>query len=509
MPDTPEKPDATDQPTPSTSAVPESGGSADTPKEADGANGAKEESNDAGPKKRGSKSRKKAPAKLEVPADEALSNETVSDEKDEPSVTGVAPSVSEPEAKTDAEASEPEHPSKPEDDDTSAARETLSSGTPPPPAASKKTGRGWMGIAGLAVVLLGGGAAYFTYPWGGALNPAGDPAVLAAISDKVSALDARVRKLETAVPAGTTDTAAVSDLQSKLATLEKELAELAARPTLPAQPEATGEDPATPAPSEAADPRLAAALDMVASLEARVDQLDAGGTDVLQQRLGAIETLIADTDAAGRLDSVEGTLSDAAKQGDVASLESRITALESGNDAQLMRAASLAMAAANLSRAATGSDPFQHELTVIRALAPNQAQLNALSAHAKTGLPTVASLRAEFPAFGRAAIRADRLAGATGWWESLLANLQSMITVRNTEETDGDTTIDLVGRMENYLLDGQLTAALTTADRLSPAAQEAMASWLAQAKPRAELQAAIADLNESVLAAIAASGGGD
>ena len=503
MPDTPEKPDATENSTPPSSAVPQAGGSSDASEETDGV----EDTKESGAKKRPSKSRKKAPAKLEVATEDTSSSDPA------PDGDSAAPESTDPSLEPDQNIDKIEPPTDtetppPPDGDistTSAAPDSLAADSLPPPV--KKSGRGWMGVVGLAVLLLGGGAAYLTYPWGGVLTPGSDPAALSAISDKVSALETRVRKLESASPAEPSDSAAVSDLQSKLAELEQQLADLAARPAVPVQPE-TPENGTEAAPQgQPADPRLAAALDLVASLEARVDQLDGGGTDVLQQRLGAIETLIAETDAAGRLESVEGGLSNAAKQDDVASLEGRIAALESGNDAQLMRAASLAMAAANLSRAATGSDPFIHELTVIRALAPDQAQLGALSAHAETGLPTVASLRSEFPAFGRAAIRADRLAGATGWWESLVANLQSMITVRNTEDTDGETTIDLIGRMENYLLDGQLAAALTTADRLNPAAQDAMASWLAQAKPRAELEAAIADLNQSVLAAIAAAGG--
>ena len=507
MPDTPEKPDATEQSTPSSSAVPQAGGSSDAPKDTEGADDPK----DSGSKKRASKSRKKAPAKLEVPTEDTSSSDPADDNQStalEPTETSLEPDQNtdkiEPSADTETSTAPDEGLNE-----TSTAPEPLAADGPPPPPPAKKSGRGWIGIAGLVVLLLGGGAAYLTYPWGGILTPGSDPAALSAISDKVSALDARVRKLESAGPAGSVDNAAVTDLQGKLAALEQQLADLAARPAPPAQPETPDDGTPTTPQNAPSDPRLAAALDLVAALEARVDQLDGGGNDVLQQRLGAIETLIAETDAAGRLESVEGGLSDAAKQDDVASLEGRVSALESGNDAQLMRAASLAMAAANLSRAASGSDPFVHELTVVRALAPDQAQLDALSAHAETGLPTVASLRAEFPAFGRAAIRADRLAGATGWWESLLANLQSMITVRSTKDTDGETTIDLVGRMENYLLDGQLAAALTTADRLNPAAQDAMASWLAQARPRAELVAAIADLNESVLAAIAASGGGN
>ncbi len=503
MPDTPEKPETppsadkneADSPEPKAAQDDDAASNANQPEDATKA---------SVPKKRVPRSRKKAAslsaketengAPPEEPQDGSSAKPEEATTPDEAQSVPAEASVPAAEPATPA-ASGPQEGNAPEPPMDSPGGPDRAS---PPPPTAPRSARGWMIMGVMAVLLVVGGAAIWTYPWNGTLPP-DDRTAFNAIGNKLTELEKRVDALENADRASGTDADALADLGVKIAALEKQVAEL----TVPALPNpTTGDTAAQAAPGE----RLSAALDMMADLQARLDQMDGGGADALQQRLQAMEGLISDMDVAGRLDALEQGLAAAPGQTKIDDMEGRIAALESGNDAQVMRAASLAMAVANLSRSAAGAAPFTHELTVVRALAPEQPQLAALIRHAETGVPTIATLRSEFPAFGRAAIRADRVAGATGWWGWLSANLQAMVTVRNIDDTEGETAPALVSRMENYLLDGQLTAALTTAGRLSPAAQEAMAPWLDQARPRAELEAAIAELNADVLSAIAATG---
>ncbi len=503
MPDTPEKPDSPEEETPSSGAD----GPDDSSRQEQPKTDSEQVKKDP-PKKRQPRTRKKAPAKLDE-AEAASQGEPGASEvtAEDKSIKDGTPPDTEPKAEEpksavpeSGDANDKEQKTGPKD---SGAEGPSSSGAAP----VKSSGRGWMGIAALAVLLIVGGAAIWTYPWNGTAPIVDDNAAFNAIGNKLNELEARVQKLETAAPTGSADASDLTPLREKLAALESQVADLAAAPApAPVDPESVSPDGSE---TDAPPTRLAAALDLLASLEARIDQLDTGDSETLQQRVQAMESLIAETDVAGRLDSLESDLSGAANQTQLSSLAGRVAALETGNDAEVMRAASLAMAVSNLSRAAAGSAPFKQELAVVRALAPDQSQLSALSGYADTGLPTIAALQSEFAAFGRAAIRADRVAGASGWWESLLANLSSIITVRNTNETEGETTSALISRIENHLVDGNLFDALNTADQLSPAAKEAMGPWLERAQPRGELEVAIENLNADVLAAIAANGSGD
>ncbi len=538
MPDTPEKPDTPEEPSPKKDEEKTAGDSA-VSNDAASAESSEEPTAKSGAKKRTSRPRKKAPAKLDTSASKEAPSPNMSgapssadpqDAKDdtkpavEDTVAGgsvpsgylstddmAKPDESEPEtdAKEDATPSTEATPADgPAPAAETSAEPASSDSTPPPPV--EKQSRNYLGIGALAAILIAGGVAVWTYPWGQPLPRVDDNAAFTAIGSRLNDLEARVGKLEAADPTPVQDGSDLTELREQVEALAQQMAALGASSETPVQDsEAADGEPAGAEGQPAPAGRLAAALDLIADLEARIDQIDAGGAEALQQRLQAVEGLIADTDAAGRLDSVETGLASAVDQSQFSDIEQRVVALETGNDAQVMRAASLAMAVANLSRAAAGSTPFVHELTVVQALAPDQPQLAALAAHAPTGLPTIAALRSEFPAFGRAAIRADRVAGATSWWESLLANLQSMITVRDIEETEGDTVTAIVSRIETLLVEGRLNDALLAAGSLSPAAQEAIAPWLNQARPRADLEAAIANLNADVLAAIAASGGSD
>lgn len=505
MPDTPEKPDTPEESSPKKDEEKPASDSA-VSKDAAGA----ESSEEPAAKKRTPRSRKKAPAKLETSApkeDTAVPEETpppdelpqsLVPESDADAKAEASPATEETSAEQSAPAAE-------------APTEPAGGGTgddPTPPARTWR--RNYLSIGALVAVLVAGAAAVWTYPWGQPLPRVDDNAAFSAIGTKLNELESRVEKLEAADPAPAREGVDVTALREQVEALAEQMAALSP----PGETSAQEDDaPAVEAPDAGGEVapagRLAAALDLIADLEARIDQIDVNGAAALQQRLQAVEGLIADTDAAGRLESIETGLAAAVDQTQLSDIEQRVVALETGNDAQVMRAASLAMAVANLSRAAAGSTPFVHELTVVQALAPDQPQLAALAAHAPTGLPTIAALRSEFPAFGRAAIRADRVAGATSWWESLLANLQSMITVRDIDETEGDTVTAIVSRIESLLVEGRLNDALMAANRLSPAAQEAIAPWLNQARPRADLEVAIANLNADVLAAIAASSGSD
>ncbi|MEM7508815.1 MAG: hypothetical protein AAF415_18970 [Pseudomonadota bacterium] len=240
----------------------------------------------------------------------------------------------------------------------------------------------------------------------------------------------------------------------------------------------SGEEEGSAVPAE-----LQAALK---ALQSRVDDLsDATSTfasrDEVQGAIGVIETQIADVAAA----------TEAAK----------LTGSEALTEAeQAVRGAALRGAAATLASRVNGGLPFAGALAELEELSGTTAP-DALSDPAAAGLADVAALKAGFPAAARAAIDADRQAGAEGGAGAKIAAwFGSQVSSRPTVETEGEGVGAILSRVEARLNDGALPEALSEAESLPPHAQDAMAGWLSQLGARVEAEAALSDY-------IAAAGG--
>jgi hypothetical protein len=304
---------------------------------------------------------------------------------------------------------------------------------------------------------------------------------------------------------------AVATLTPRLAAIETQLRDLAARPSAPsvdpqaiealsvrlAKLETTLNAPRPPA----VDPALAG----------RVSALE-GSIKPLSDSVGALARRADETDAAfrnvrGRIDTIAAALSElqntaratSADHGEIAKLSDRIAALEKMDRAvadQLAKSAAtagsdrpvrLAVAAAALRSALERGDPFAAELAAVRPLSNDTAALSAIEQFAASGVPSAALLGRELlvllPAMQRAAGLAPREGGIL---DRLQANAERLVRIRPIEEIPGEDTTAVLSRIEVKAAHGDIAGALAELAKLPPAVRAPALAWIAKAETRAK-----------------------
>lgn len=253
---------------------------------------------------------------------------------------------------------------------------------------------------------------------------------------------------------------------------------------------------------------IAAVVGRVATLEAAPapEVPDLSKLDDLDRRLGVIEAMPTD-----------GTASTAAVTAKLAQLEQQIAALPTTGgapelqaelDAALARlgeAEAAAMARATEAEAAAAASARESALrTLVDAVAAGQpygAELQALEypvlsealgPMAETGVPTLATLQADFPDSARAALRVARdISTEDGWSDRLVDFLASQSGARSLTPQEGDTPDAILSRTEFALSEGRVGASLTELQSLDPAVQAPLETWVAAAKAYVAAQTAL------------------
>ena len=317
------------------------------------------------------------------------------------------------------------------------------------------------------------------------------------------------------LPEGMRPVTSLAPVENRLAEQSAELDSLAGR-----LDEAVGALEAAPS---AAD--LTALSERIGSVEtelgARIDEVE--------QSLSALQT--RDEELAARMDEVErAPLADAADPEVVAALESyaaEVEALREEVQAQTeanerlieeaaaataeARAAAEAEAQAAAEQAAMAArqqalvdvqealdsgQPFAEPLS---RLSEEMQVPEALSAVAEDGVPTLASLQADFAGPARAALEAARRANAgDAPSERGLTFLQTQLGIRSLAPREGDSADAILSRAEAEARAGDLQAAVEELRALPEPALAEMQDWIDRARARAEATQAADRLAASV-----------
>ncbi|MEW9920489.1 hypothetical protein AB2B41_12815 [Marimonas sp. MJW-29] len=274
----------------------------------------------------------------------------------------------------------------------------------------------------------------------------------AEISEMIAAQGDRIAALESAEPAApqTVEMPNLSGIDANLAALsesvsgiEMRLTELEARPSVPG------------------DASTGPAQDYSAELAALQSSIEAQRAE--------IERLIANAQ------SVEEATANAARQ---AALQSALTNIT----AALNTGSGYAPALDDLSANGVGQVP------------------DALAAPANDGVPTLLRLQTEFPDNARAALAAARAAGADGETDGIGTFLRRQLGARSVQPREGSDPDAVLSRAEAAVRDGRIADALAEIETLPAEAQAAMESWLADARARADAEAAVQDLSQRLTA---------
>ena len=175
----------------------------------------------------------------------------------------------------------------------------------------------------------------------------------------------------------------------------------------------------------------------------------------------------------------------------VKAAEDRLAALQSAAKG-LTRASAMQQISAALDSGA----PFAAALAQLDGDLPK-----SLTDTAKSGVPSLQSLRSSFPEAARAALDAALKANMGGsWTDRVSAFLANQTGARSLTPRDGTDPDAVLSRAEAALTAGDLAKVLVELSGLPPEGQTAMAAWIADCKSREQAQGDLAAL-------LAATGG--
>ena len=183
----------------------------------------------------------------------------------------------------------------------------------------------------------------------------------------------------------------------------------------------------------------------------------------------------------------------------IAQLSARLDRLGT-NQRALARAAATAYAATVLEEKAHTSEPFLAELAAVEPAFDDPALTAPLRAVADHGVPSEVQLALDFP---QAAMKANIASKADTDKDSLFNRarhaLGSFISVRRIDKQGCKGIQGALECAEVQLKNGNLDAALTDLDALTPSAKTALRPWLEKAQARARVDALTRRLTQVAL----------
>ena len=349
-------------------------------------------------------------------------------------------------------------------------------------------------------------------------RPVPDAADAEGLADRLAEVETRLSALEQ-TPAATVGEAPVAEAapvvdieplreelsqgieeaQARVGELEERIATLEARPVAPTgseaplgaiTPEAGPAVQAAPTPDAPAPDLDGLRQDILAGIEPRLGQSEAG--------LAEVRTALSEAQAS--LDALEGRLDQAEAQSAAAAQEAQ-TAAASLAEAQARAAAAETEARSRVTlgeveaalAAGQPLDTLASDLAATGVAVPD-----ALSQAAAEGVPTLADLREGFPEAARSGLAVAREQGLLDDGSGMLGFLRGQLSVRSVAPREGGDPDAVLSRAEAQLDEGHVDAALAEVESLPEPVREAMADWIAQARSRVQADAALAELRNAL-----------
>lgn len=361
------------------------------------------------------------------------------------------------------------------------------------PPASARRSSGFMPGLGMGVLLAVAvaGATIYTQPYWRGFFDKGDGTQSDAVTAALGDMEARLAEMQAALPAD--NSAALSGLSERLATLESALSQ------------GGGQDPDTRAALESLNTQMARLTDRLAAAEqdlASLSSVAASPSPELSDRLSSeaqrLDDLLREqSELATRLAETEDALSKAAAAREAAP----------GSRETLMLLAVL-----QLRDALRGSGPYDQPITMLQNLAGDDPALASaiapLERRAAAGLPSLLELQASFPEVARRIAAIEVGEEGEGWSAGVLRRMAEAVNLRPVGLVEGIEPTAIAARAEVKLNDGDLAGAVAELDALEGAAAEAAASWRADAEARLAADQAVSTLGALVSQRFATLAGG-
>jgi hypothetical protein len=395
----------------------------------------------------------------EVPAEAAASPPEQAASPDLPP-EAAAPGVSEMKLELASEAkSEAQNEPKPEPKQASERRP--SSAFEPQSTPMRHLGAAAAGIAGALLVAL-------LFWLGGAFTGARDAAP--DLSPRLAAIEAQLKQIAARPAPVAIDPKALDDIAARLGKLE----------ALAASPRAPVTDPVVLGRLTASENAAKSLADNVAALSRRAEATDAA---------------IKETNASiAKLTAV------------VAEVQNTVKQAAAGSD----RASRFAVAASTLRGAVERGDPFTAELAIVKPLTADANAIAWLEPFAAAGVPSNAALGQELAALVRPLLQANETAppasSSGSYLEKLQAHAEKLVRIRPVnEEPRGDDRAAMLSRIEQRASRGDIAGARAELAKLQAEALAPLQSWIGKADARAKALEASRKLSADAFAALKAS----
>jgi hypothetical protein len=359
------------------------------------------------------------------------------------------------------------------------------------------------GAAGAAAMFV-----LFLALWAfGSFGPRDDQT--APLAARLAGLESQVRDLAARPQPPAVDPKALADLTARVGAAEQAMARLAdidARVTK-AEQAATAPRPAQ------ADPALTgrvaaleAAMRPLAELGSRLDAANAAARDAKARADAAFE-------AAQKNSAVAPA--QAADHKEIEALVARVAALEQAAkalDEKIARAAMtagadragrLAFVAVALRSAVERGEPFAQELAAVKPLVPDAAATAPLEPFAATGVPRTAALARELSQLSGPMLSAAGAAPRDGGiMDRLAQNAERLVRIRPINEAPGDDPATVMARAEAKAAHGDLSGALAELGSLPAPVRAPAQGWMKKAEAQIAALAAARALADNAVGAL-------
>jgi len=371
--------------------------------------------------------------------------------------------------------------------------------------------------AGLLGGLVGAGAIAFAWTYLPTTQQAETPD-LKPLQDRLAALEAapetpdsgpeiaqmgaRLDALESKKPGTPPEVAALADRVSQLEANLKSMAAAAKEGGSVADAAATSQQ--INAAEQRLDDKITTALaDAKNANDASIAALkkDIAATDAKLKALANAE--LGSGDASRLVPEITGLDERLSK------LESMLPALANAvdSDARDTKAATLAIAFANLRAAVDAGRPYATELSTLAALSPGTGDLGPLLDYDDEGIQTVAQLKVSFEDARDKALTTSTPDANASLADRLMASAESLVKVKRIDaQAEGDTPEAVLARAAGQLEKGDLAASVKEVETLEGAPRAAFASWLDQAKARLGADETLQRLQSLLLVSLGGSG---
>jgi len=387
-----------------------------------------------------------------------------------------------------------------------AAEAALNDQAPDPAATtSEPTNRRPFAIAaaGAAAILV-----LFVALWAsGAIDNRDD--VTAPLAARIATLEKNVRELAARPAPATPDQRPLAELAARVSAAEQALGrirELDNRLAKAEQATAASAAPPGAASDQGSNDRVAALETATRALPDLTQRIDVASTAAREAKTRADAAF----EAAQKNSSLPAA--QAADHKEIEALGVRVAALEQATKstqeriaatAGADRAGRLAFVAVALRSAVERGEPFAQELAAAKPLVPDAAALAPLEPFAASGVPRNAALARELSQLTGPMLSA---AGATprdgGFIDRLQQNAERLVRIRPINEAPGEDPATVVARAEAKAAHGDLAGAVAELKSLPPAVQAPAQPWTRKAEAQVAALAAARALADNAVGAL-------